>query len=49
MQQFFLFMAQQLPLAQGLLIVVALPPYLDTPLWVGFLWTSDQLDAETST
>jgi len=42
-------MAQQPLMAQGLLIVEALPSHLDTPLSVGLLRTSDQPDAEIST
>ena len=42
-------MAQQAPVGQGLLIVEASRSHSDTPQSVGFLWTSDQPDAETST
>jgi len=42
-------MAQQTPVAQGLLIIESSPSHLDTLLSVGFPWTSDQPDAETST
>ena len=42
-------MTQQPPVGQGLLIFEALRSHSDTPHSVGFLWTSDQPDAETST
>jgi hypothetical protein len=41
-------MAQEPPLNQGLLIVEDSWSHSDTPHSVGLLWTSDQLDAETS-
>ena len=40
---------QQSPLGQFLLIIEDLWSHSDTPHSVGFLWTSDQPDAETST
>jgi len=42
-------MAQQPPVAQGLLIIEASSSHLDKPLSVGLLWMSDQPVAETST
>ena len=43
---FFLFMAQLFPVGQGLLIIDASKLHSDTLHSVGFLWTSDQPDAE---
>jgi len=37
------------PVGQGLLIIEASRSHSGTPDSVGFLWTSDQPDAETST
>ena len=42
-------MAQQPPVDHGLFIVEAVRSHSDTPNAVGFLWTSDQLVAVTST
>ena len=42
------FMAQQPTMDQGLLSIEASRSHSDTPHSVGLLWTSDQLDAETS-
>jgi hypothetical protein len=42
-------MAQQPPVGQDVLIIDASRSHSDTPHSVGFLWTSDQQDAETST
>jgi hypothetical protein len=42
-------MVQQPFVGQGLLIIEASRLHSDTPHSVGLLWTSDQLDAETST
>ena len=36
------------PVDQVLLFIEASRSHLDTPHLVGFLWTSDQTDAETS-
>jgi len=41
-------MAQHSLVSQGLLIVVALRSHSETPHFVGPLWTSYQLVAETS-
>ena len=46
---FFSYMAQQPLVSQGLLVVEDLRSHLETRQSVGFLWTSDQPDAETST
>jgi hypothetical protein len=43
----FFFMAQHPLMGQGLIIEVS-RSHSDTPHSVGLLWTSDQLDAETS-
>jgi hypothetical protein len=40
--KYFFFMAKQLLVGQGLLIVEALPSHTDTSHSVGLLWTSDQ-------
>ena len=42
-------MVQQPPVDHGLLIIRASRSLSDTPHPVGLLWTSDQLDAVTST
>jgi len=42
-------MAQQAIVGQGLLILEVSRSHLDTLHSIGLLWTSDQLDAETST
>jgi len=42
-------MARQPLVGEDLLIVEDLQSYSDTPHSVGLLWTSDQLDTETST
>jgi hypothetical protein len=42
------FMGQQPLVGQGPLIIEASQSHSDTPSSVGFLWTSDQLDAENS-
>jgi hypothetical protein len=42
-------MVQQAVEGKGLLVIEASRSHSDTPLSVGHLWTSDQLDAETST
>jgi hypothetical protein len=42
-------MVQQPLVSQGLLIIEASRSHTDTPHSVGFLWTSDQPVAETST
>jgi hypothetical protein len=44
-----LFLAQQPPVGQGLLIIEASRSHSDTPHSVGLLWTSDQPEADTST
>ena len=41
-------MAQQPPVGQSLLIIEVSQSHSDTPQSVGLLWTSDQLDAQTS-
>ena len=46
---FFSPMTQQPIVGQGSLIVEASRSHSDTPHSVGFLWTGDQPDAETST
>jgi hypothetical protein len=46
---FFLPVAEQPPVGQGLLTVEASRSHSDTPHSVGILWTSDKPDAETST
>jgi hypothetical protein len=46
---YFFPIAQQSPVGQGLLIIEASQSYSDTLHSVGFIWTGDQLDAETST
>jgi len=46
---FFFPMAQQPLLGQNLLIIEASESHSDTAHSLGFLWTSDQPDAETST
>jgi hypothetical protein len=46
---FFHPLAQQPLLGQGLVIIETSRSHSDTPRSVGLLWTSDQLDAETST
>ena len=46
---FFSCMAQQPLVGQGLLIIEDSRSHSDTPHSLGLLWTSDQLDAETST
>jgi len=43
------FMAPKLLIGHSLLIIEATLSYSDTPHSVGFLWTSDRPDAETST
>jgi hypothetical protein len=45
----FLFMVQQLPVGQGLLIIESSRSHSDTPHSLRILWTSDQPDAENST
>jgi hypothetical protein len=45
----FCSIAQQSPVGQGFLIIEVSLSHLDTWHTVGLLWTSDQLDAETST
>jgi hypothetical protein len=45
----FLFMAEQPPVGQDLLIIEDSWSYSDTPHSVALLWTSDQPEAETST
>jgi len=47
--QYCLFLSQQPPLVQGLLIHEVSRSHNETPQLVGLLWTSDQLVAETST
>jgi len=42
-------MAQQPLVSQGLLVVEELRSHLETRQSVGFLWTSDQPDAQNST
>jgi len=42
-------MAQQPLVSQGLLVVENLRSHLETRQSVGFLWTSDQPDEQTST
>jgi hypothetical protein len=44
-----LFLARQPPVSHGLLIHEVSRSHSDTPHSVGLLWTSDQLEAETST
>jgi len=44
-----IFMEQQSPVGQDLLIIDAPLSHSDTPHSVGLLWTSDQPDEETST
>ena len=46
---FCIFLAQQPPVRQSLLIIKASRSHSDTPHSVELLWTSDQPDAETST
>jgi len=43
-----MYLAQQPPVGKGL-IIEASRSHSDTPHSVGLVWTSDQLDAETST
>jgi len=43
------FMVQQPTTDQGILSIEATRSHSDTPQLVGLLWTSDQIDAETST
>ena len=45
----FFTMTQEPPVGQGLLIIEDSRSHSDTPHSVGFLWTSDQPDSETST
>ena len=42
-------LAQQPPVVQSLRIIEASRPHSETQHWVGHLWMSDQIDAETST
>jgi hypothetical protein len=45
----FIFMAQQLPVCQGLLIIKDSRSHSNTPHSVGLLWTSNRPDADIST
>ena len=42
-------MEQQPLVGQVILIIETSRSHSDTPHWVGFLWTSDRPEAETST
>jgi hypothetical protein len=44
----FFFLAHELLVGQGLLIIEDSRSHSDTPHSVGLLWTSDQPEAETS-